>query len=87
MHIFKSEKNVVSEQDNTFSAFKGLTCAVRSNTTIWAHRPSLHLSLFYYTVWTAQATKVYPKVSGLATWSENCKQPLGTVVSLFYESV
>jgi len=34
MHIFKSEKNVVSEQDNTFSAFKGLTCAVRSNTTI-----------------------------------------------------
>jgi hypothetical protein len=36
-------------------------------------------------------TKVYPKVSGLAAWSENCKWysslPLGAVVSLFYESV
>jgi hypothetical protein len=34
---------------------------------------------------------VYPKVSGLAAWSENCKWysslPLGAVVSLFYESV
>jgi hypothetical protein len=32
---------------------------------------------------------VYPKVSGLAAWSENCKWysslPLGAVVSLFYE--
>jgi hypothetical protein len=36
-------------------------------------------------------TKVYPKVSGLAAWSENCKWysslPLGAVASLFYESV
>jgi hypothetical protein len=36
-------------------------------------------------------TRVYPKVSGLATWSENCKWyrslPLGIVVSLFCESV
>jgi hypothetical protein len=36
-------------------------------------------------------TRVYPKVSGLAAWSENCKwyssTPLGTVVSLFCESV
>jgi hypothetical protein len=36
-------------------------------------------------------TRVYPKVSGLATWSENCKSysslPLGAVVSLFCESV
>jgi len=36
-------------------------------------------------------TKVYPKVSGLASWSDNCKcysyMPLGTVVSLFCESV
>jgi serine/threonine-protein phosphatase 2A regulatory subunit B'' len=35
--------------------------------------------------------RVYPKVSGLAAWSENCKWysslPLGVVVSLFYESV
>jgi hypothetical protein len=37
------------------------------------------------------SAKVYPKVSGLAAWSENCKWysslPLGAVVSLFYESV
>jgi hypothetical protein len=36
-------------------------------------------------------TGVYPKVSGLAAWSQNCKWysslPLGAVVSLFYESV
>jgi hypothetical protein len=34
--------------------------------------------------------RVYPKVSGLATWSENCKcynsLPLGAVVSLFCDS-
>jgi hypothetical protein len=34
---------------------------------------------------------VYPKVSGLAAWSENCKQygslPQGAVASLFCESV
>jgi len=33
---------------------------------------------------------VYPKVSGLAAWSENSKWysslPLGAVISLFYES-
>jgi len=32
---------------------------------------------------------MYPKVSGLAAWSENCKRynylPLGAVVSLFCE--
>jgi hypothetical protein len=36
-------------------------------------------------------TTVYPKVSGLAYWSEKCKWygclPLGAVVPLFYESV
>jgi hypothetical protein len=36
-------------------------------------------------------TRVYPKVSGLAAWSENCKWysslPLDAAVSLFYESV
>jgi len=40
---------------------------------------------------TSQNTRVYPKVSGLATWSENCKWysslPLGAVASLFCESV
>jgi hypothetical protein len=37
------------------------------------------------------ARRVYPKVSRLAVWSENCKWysslPLGAVVSLFCESV
>jgi hypothetical protein len=36
-------------------------------------------------------TRMYPKVSGLAAWSENCKWysslPLSAVVSLFFESV
>jgi hypothetical protein len=36
-------------------------------------------------------TRVYPKVSGLAAWSENCNWysslPLGAIVSLFCESV
>jgi hypothetical protein len=36
-------------------------------------------------------TRVYPKVSGLAAWSENCKWysflPLGVVVYLLCESV
>jgi hypothetical protein len=36
-------------------------------------------------------TTVYPKISGLAAWSENCKcynsLPLSAVVSLFCESV
>jgi hypothetical protein len=36
-------------------------------------------------------TRLYPKVSRLASWSENCKWysylPLGAVVSLFCESV
>jgi hypothetical protein len=35
--------------------------------------------------------RVYPQVSGLAAWSQNCKwysfQPLGAVVPLFCESV
>jgi hypothetical protein len=40
---------------------------------------------------TRMPTRVYPKVSGLAAWSENCKWysslPLGAVVSLICESV
>jgi hypothetical protein len=36
-------------------------------------------------------TRVYPKVSGLAAWSENCKWysslPLDAIVSLFSESI
>jgi hypothetical protein len=38
-----------------------------------------------------RCTRVYPKVSGLAAWSDNCKWysslPLGAVVLLFCESV
>jgi hypothetical protein len=38
-----------------------------------------------------RGTMVYPKVSGLAAWNENCKWysslPLRAVVSLFCESV
>jgi hypothetical protein len=34
-----------------------------------------------------QYTRVYPKVSGMASWGENCKWysslPLGAIVSLF----
>jgi hypothetical protein len=40
---------------------------------------------------TSQTCALYPKVSGLAAWSENCKWysflPLGAVISLFCESV
>jgi len=39
----------------------------------------------------AWSRRVYPKVYGLSSWSENCKWysslPLGAVVSLFYEPV
>jgi hypothetical protein len=38
-----------------------------------------------------KCTSMYPKVSGLAAWSENCKcyvsLPLGKVASLLYESI
>jgi len=40
---------------------------------------------------THTTTKLYPKVSGLAEWSENCKWYssllLGAVASLFNESI
>jgi hypothetical protein len=43
------------------------------------------------TYWGEGIRRVYPKVSGLAAWRENCKWysslPLGAVVSLFCESV
>jgi hypothetical protein len=45
----------------------------------------------YETVSLLSYFRVYPKVSGLAAWSENCKWyscvPLVAVVSLFYEPV
>jgi hypothetical protein len=43
-----------------------------------------------YCDWYSISQRVYPKVSGLASSSQNCKWyssvPLGAVVSLFYES-
>jgi hypothetical protein len=51
------------------------------------------LSEYVTTLWGQRAacTRVYPKVSGLIAWSENCKWysslPLDAVVSLFCESV
>jgi hypothetical protein len=42
--------------------------------------------------WSGPSTNksVYPKITGLAVWSENCKRysslQLGAAVSLFYES-
>jgi hypothetical protein len=44
-----------------------------------------------YVVGSTSCTRMYPEVSGLAAWSQNCKWysslPLRAVVSLFYESV
>jgi len=44
-----------------------------------------------YQLFKESHTGVYPKVSGLAAWSENCKWysslPLSATVSLFRESV
>jgi hypothetical protein len=61
---------------------------------------SVFFSFYYWMVksstlrWTELRkcdTRVYPKVSGLAVWSENCKWysslPLGAIASLFGESV
>jgi hypothetical protein len=46
----------------------------------------------HFTDWAKpRYTRMYPKISRLAAWSENCKRysslPLGAVVSLFCESV
>jgi hypothetical protein len=51
-----------------------------------------HRDIFNFTLFSNNhITKVYPKVSGLSSWSENCKWysslPLGAIVSLFCESV
>jgi hypothetical protein len=54
------------------------------------HRHSMEEQLDF-TQMLPYHTRVHPKVSGLAAWSENCKWysslPLGAVVSLFRESV
>jgi L-ribulose-5-phosphate 3-epimerase UlaE len=47
--------------------------------------------IIYYGNFTKPYMRVYPKISGLAAWSENCKWYssvlFGTVESLFCESV
>jgi hypothetical protein len=51
----------------------------------------LHWYFIVEHLYLAVHTRVYSKVSGLATWSKNCKWysslPLVTVVSLFFKSV
>jgi len=51
----------------------------------------IRLILLFTMLWSISNTRVYPEVSGLAAWSQNCKWysslPLGAVVSLFCESV
>jgi len=46
---------------------------------------------YLFTNYLDAYTRVYPKVSGLAAWSENCKWysslPLSADLSLFSESV
>jgi hypothetical protein len=86
---------------NTFMAW----CSIEAQGLLYFYlfpRDTLHCSVSYvhtyvrtrtytHTQIRARAAKVYPKVSGLAAWSENCKQykslPLHAVVSLFCESV
>jgi hypothetical protein len=55
------------------------------------HRLHVSYILHGVGVWGGSCMRMYPKVSVLAAWSENCKwyssQPLGAVVSLFCESV
>jgi hypothetical protein len=64
--------------------------------TFWCRRPTLRELGIYgrrKMMWKRafMNTRMYPKVSGLAAWSEKCKWysslPLGAVVSLFCESV
>jgi len=51
----------------------------------------MHFIHFLMELNHSEYMRVHPKVSGLATWSENCKWYssllLGAVVSLFCESV
>jgi hypothetical protein len=51
----------------------------------------MQLAVFFHGIDVEFNTRVYPKVFGLAAWSENCKWysslPLGAIASLFCESV
>jgi len=54
-------------------------------------RFGIKISIFPVNIVIPDYTRLYPKVSGLAAWSGNCKWysslPLGAVVSLFCESL
>jgi hypothetical protein len=62
-----------------------------SNLRIVTLLTDLSRSTMWWDVNKSGDMRVYPKVCGLAAWSENCKWyssvPLGAVVSLFCESV
>jgi len=62
--------------------FRSSWASLRHRVTYWLTHTHTHKHIY---------TRVYPKVSGLASWSENCKWysslPLGAVLSLFCESV
>jgi hypothetical protein len=72
-------------------------CISHLSHACYMHRPSHphwydHLNnIWPYKLWSSSHTRVYPKVSGLAAWSENCKLysslPLDAIVSLLCESV
>jgi hypothetical protein len=83
LHIQLHMKNLSTSQISVDVLYTRIHNVVRSNA-------SLLQSLLYVTLILIVNTRVYPEVSGLAVWSENCKWysslPLGAVVSLFCES-
>jgi hypothetical protein len=73
----------------TLAKVKLNTESKKGSNLVAVSRTSINCLDSGYILW--QYRRVYPKVSGLASWSENCKwyssQPLGAIVSLFCESV
>jgi hypothetical protein len=80
-----------------YQRFGGLCCqmyaAWPSETLVSYHITTRHDDPddLYFSSFKLMHTRVYPKVSGLAAWSENCKWysslPLYAVTLLFCESV
>jgi hypothetical protein len=94
------------EQGNSLHLLTSIWILTRCSTTpsnlpgcqpIWIERANkirnwkLTYLLLYPSYWIETHTTMYPKITGLAAWSENCKRysslPLSAVLSLFYESV
>jgi hypothetical protein len=77
-----------SDPDFEYNNNNNIICCVNQVLPL----PTLHFAV-QWCIRTANyfTTRLYPKVSGLAAWSENCKfyspLPLGAVVSLFCELV